>query len=51
MIASCKNKACKSEFQDKEYGKGMRVHNQCTKKPTANNPGIRCTCCGTISVK
>jgi len=36
-------KACKCEhtFQDKEYGKGMRVFNE-----TASPNGSRCTVCG-----
>lgn len=32
---------CKHEYQDKEYGKGNRVHNSCAK-------GYRCTVCGDI---
>ena len=44
-ILKCK---CKHDFQDKQYGEGMRVHNQCTKKPTAAKPGVKCTVCGSI---
>lgn len=29
-------------FQDKRYGKGMRVHNKCTKN---NQPMERCVIC------
>ncbi len=36
MILPCK---CKSEYQDKKHGKGMRVYNSC-------NNGYRCTVCG-----
>lgn len=32
---------CKSEFQDKKYGKDMRVHNKYIKE----NGGYRCTVC------
>ena len=34
-VASC---TCKSDFQDKEYGKGMRLMNR-------TNNGLRCTVC------
>jgi len=30
---------CKSDYQDKKYGKGNRVHN-------IKNEGCRCTVCG-----
>lgn len=36
IIAKCD---CKSEFQDKKYGKGMRVKNSST-------AGYTCTVCG-----
>ena len=36
--ASC---SCESSYQDKKYGKGRRIFNQCVK-------GWRCTVCGTI---
>lgn len=39
MIKKCD---CKHEFQDKEYGEGMRVHNECTSKEGK----YRCTVCG-----
>jgi len=35
---------CKHEFQDKLYGKGMRVHNQMTKENKLGD--WRCTSCG-----
>ena len=41
MIHPCD---CKSEDQDKMYGKGQRVHNQT--KHTGDKPGRRCTVCG-----
>ena len=44
MIAQC---SCHHKYQDKRYGKGMRVHNF---GPKANkgNPGWRCTVCGAV---
>jgi hypothetical protein len=36
MILPCD---CKSMFQDKEHGQGLRVHNETVK-------GCRCTVCG-----
>ena len=33
---------CASEYQDKRYGKGKRVHNPC-KRPSG--VGYRCTVC------
>lgn len=36
IIAKCD---CKSEFQDRKYGKGMRIKNSYT-------GGFRCTVCG-----
>jgi len=33
---------CIHLFQDKQYGKGMRLHNPCLKP----QPGYRCTVCG-----
>ena len=38
-IMPCK---CKSDFQDREYGKGMRFHNLAGK----NGNKYRCTVCG-----
>lgn len=35
--------SCSHEFQDKEYGKGLRVH---TQGGTATSPKFRCTVCG-----
>lgn len=32
---------CKSDFQDREYGKGMRLHNKAGK----NGDKYRCTVC------
>ena len=39
MIKQCN---CTHAYQDKKYGKGLRVHNLC-KDPTK----CRCTVCGT----
>jgi hypothetical protein len=39
IILSC---SCSSEFQDKRYGHGKRVHNEMAKD------GARCTVCGTV---
>ena len=36
MILPCD---CKNDYQDKEHGRSMRVHNSCIK-------GYRCTVCG-----
>ena len=33
---------CESKFQDKQYGKNMRVHNKYLK----DGGGYRCTVCG-----
>ena len=35
---------CMSEFQDKRYGKGRRLHNRCKKDNSMT--GWRCTVCG-----
>lgn len=37
MISKCK---CKHQYQDKQYGEGMRVFNQGQKE-------AKCTACGT----
>lgn len=41
IIMQC---SCKSEFQDKTYGKGQRVHNVGQKSKA--NPPMVCTVCG-----
>jgi hypothetical protein len=41
MIGRC---FCKSEYQDKKYGPGMRVMNQ------MENGKVRCTVCGKEAV-
>lgn len=38
---------CKHKFQDKEYGKGIRLHNSCG----VNGEKWRCTVCGDIKDK
>lgn len=42
MIRKCD---CKNQYQDEQYGQGMRVQNPC--KPNATGPKqVRCTSCG-----
>jgi hypothetical protein len=41
IVKSC---SCSHEYQDKTYGRGNRVHNECGGK---NSKGLRCTVCGT----
>jgi len=48
MVIKCENKNCKSDFQDKAYGKGMRVHNFAV-KGNGGTRGHRCTVCGTVT--
>ncbi len=42
-IKACK---CESEFQDKEYGFKLRVHNKMIK--AGKLQGYRCTVCGNV---
>lgn len=44
MILDC---TCKSEYQDKTYGPGNRVHNETKGKNGNDVGGARCTVCGT----
>jgi len=45
MACVIKGCTCKNTFQDKEYGQGLRVHNECAK--TGKQTGkMRCTVCG-----
>jgi len=37
---------CESEYQDRKYGKGMRVMNRTANKKSENNYYHRCTICG-----
>lgn len=37
---------CKSEYQDKRYGPGLRVHNEAKSSKAA---GWRCTVCGKVN--
>lgn len=37
--------SCKSEYQDKKYGKGKRLHNLCGGGSHAVNVEYRCTVC------
>lgn len=39
VVKAC---SCPSEYQDKKYGKGARVHNETAKDE------LRCTVCGTV---
>lgn len=41
QIITC---TCEHEFQDKEYGKGMRVHNSMS----SDKGDWRCTVCGKV---
>jgi len=41
---------CNHEYQDKRYGKGMRIHNEAPKKPTGAG-GWVCTVCGKAKSK
>ena len=50
MIQTCKNKDCKHEFQDKEYGQGKRVMNAIVKKASSPN-NVRCTVCSNEQVQ
>ncbi len=43
LILHC---SCKHDYQDKEHGYGLRVHNGC-KSGTSGN-GWRCTVCGNV---
>ena len=47
MILRCENKNCKHDFQDRTYGKKMRVHNLAV-KGNGGSKGYRCTVCGTV---
>lgn len=42
--------SCKSEYQDKHYGRQMRLHNEAKKKPS-NSGGWTCTVCGNTKPK
>jgi hypothetical protein len=38
---------CLNKWQDKEYGKGNRLHNYCNRpNSTEEMKGLRCTVCG-----
>jgi hypothetical protein len=41
---------CESEYQDKIYGRKLRLHNETRKKPSADG-GWACTVCGKIKSK
>ena len=41
----CHTHNCESEYQDKKYGKGIRVHNRCG-GPDRKTDSWRCTVCG-----
>lgn len=42
MIRKCD---CKNEFQDKRYGQGMRVMNECGSEGSKTGKKVRCTVC------
>lgn len=44
LVLSC---SCVSDYQDRRYGAGRRVHNQTTKTPPSPPP-YRCTVCGQV---
>lgn len=46
-MTATKKCGCIHEFQDRTYGKGMRVMNM-TAKGTKDSPKYRCTICLTI---
>lgn len=37
---------CKHEYQDKKYGSGYRLHNECVRKQGVQE--YRCTVCGNV---
>lgn len=39
---------CKHEFQDKKYGKGVRIANTTAKKPTPGTVIVRCSVCASL---
>ena len=39
---------CPHGFQDRRYGKGMRVHNRTNQKEATAQQGWRCTICGEV---
>jgi len=44
MILECAKGSCKSDYQDKKYGKNKRVHNPVNQGDAKMG---RCTICGT----
>lgn len=44
MAVTIEKCTCPHEYQDKKYGKGMRVHNKAPK--VDKDKGRRCTVCG-----
>jgi hypothetical protein len=42
-IASC---TCRSDYQDQQYGRGRRVHNQTKQQSPEPARSWRCTVCG-----
>jgi hypothetical protein len=50
LNTAVKRCTCKHEYQDKRYGKGMRLHNEC-QGGSRNTPGWRCTVCETHKPK
>lgn len=48
MILKC---SCKNEYQDKYYGKNMRVFNMMHKADSEANQKYRCSVCGKERIK
>lgn len=48
MATKIKECTCEHEYQDKKYGKHMRVMNKCKAKGLKDKPEWRCTVCGRI---
>lgn len=48
MIISC---SCVNEYQDKVYGKGLRVHNPRAKTKSQTQQTFRCTVCKAEKVR
>lgn len=40
--------SCENKFQDKEYGKGYRVHNYMGNSKSQQYKLVKCTVCGTV---
>lgn len=45
LVKVCES-GCASEYQDRKYGKGRRVHNRTLQNKPEASRGWRCTQCG-----